>query len=385
MLTTLFLVCAASLAYTYAGYPALLLLARGWQRRRRIAAGDAPRPWLAARPSVSVLVAAHNEAAGIAARVRNLLAQHYPHDRLEILVGSDGSTDDTVAVVSGLGSPNVRVLDLPRQGRALVHNACAAVASGDILVFTDAGTHFDADCLRRLTHPFADAAVGCAGGHLVYTNSGEPGIAQSAGFYWRYELLLRRLESAVASTVAVTGACMAMRHSLFRPLAAVDDIDDAAPIDTLLQGYRVVYTGHALAYDRLPASAQSELAARERIVTKNLTAVLHRPRILSPVHYPVASVMLLSHRILRYLSPVFLLGLFFVNALLLDVAVLRMAWVAQLFFYAGAALGYAADRLHWRVPLLSTCFALCLANVGFLLGVLNIVRRRGVAHYEPIR
>jgi len=385
MMLFLFLLSAACLVYTYVGYPLLLAVVG---RMRQGSSGVTAQPAaasLTALPAVSVVIAAHNEAASILERIGNLLGQHYPHDRLEIIVGSDGSSDATVAVVTALGDARVRVLDLPRQGRALVHNACVAAASGEILVFTDAGTHFDRDCLRRLVKPFDDPGVGCTGGHLVYTNSGEPGIAQGAGWYWRFELWLRERETAAGSTVAVTGACMAIRRQLFRRLAAVDDIDDAAPVDALLQGARVLYVADALAYDQLPASSANELAARQRIVTKNLTAVVRRPGILSISHHARAAWMLTSHRLLRYLSPIFLLTLLLSNGFLLGHSLFQLSWAGQLLFYAGAAVGFAADRLRWRVPIVSICFALCLANIGFLLGVLNILRGRGVAQYEPIR
>jgi cellulose synthase/poly-beta-1,6-N-acetylglucosamine synthase-like glycosyltransferase len=336
-------------------------------------------------PMVSVIVAAHNEAATIGARVWNLLSQDYPSDRLEVLVGSDGSTDGTVAAVPQVAGGSIRALDLPRQGRAGVHNTCAALARGEIVVFTDAGTQFAVDCLRRLLTPFSDSAVGCVSGRLVYTNAGEGGIAGSAGWYWRYELLLRRLESAVGSTVAVTGACMAMRKDLFRPLALTDDIDDAAPVDTLLAGHRVVFVVDAIAYDRLPESSANELAARQRIVTKNLAAIVNRPQVLLLHRYPEAAFKLLSHRVMRYLSPLLLLALFITNAFLPDQLLFELTWYAQLLFYGGAAVGLVADRLRWQLPVVSALFAFCLANAGFLLGVWNIVRGRGVTLYEPIR
>ncbi|MFI5394714.1 MAG: glycosyltransferase [Candidatus Binatia bacterium] len=397
MIVAAFMLSAAWLAYTYAGYPMVLYVWSRWTSRhatqtvlrasdgspfrRRLAAGVAPDK----EPMVSVIVAAHDEAATIGERVQNLLSQDYPDDRLEVLVGSDGSTDGTVAAVPQVARCRIRVLDLPRQGRAGVHNTCAAAARGEILVFTDAGTQFAVDCLRRLLTPFSDSAVGCASGYLVYTNAHEAGVAQSAGWYWRYELLLRRLESAGGSTVAVTGACMAMRKDLFRSLAPTDDIDDAAPVDTLLAGRRVVFVADAVAYDRLPDSSANELAARQRIVTKNLTAIVNRPQVLRLYRYPEAALKLISHRVMRYLSPLFLITLFLTSAFLPGRLLFDAAWAAQLLFYGGALVGLIADRVHRQIPVASLLFAFCVANVGFLLGVWNIVRGRGVTLYKPIR
>ncbi len=381
MALAVFLASVLALAYVFAGYPAVLY-ALAWARRRRPLRRSLD--WVHA-PSVSVIVAAHNEAANIRARIANLLSQEYPPARLQIVIGSDGSTDGTVSIASGRRDPRVLVLDLPRSGRAAVHNACAEVATGEILVFTDAGTRFSPDCLRQLVAPFADPEVGCASGKLVYTNCGASGLARSAGWYWRYELLLRRLETRLGSTVAVTGACMAMRRMLFRPLEAGDDIDDAAPLDVLLAGRRVVYVPEAVAWDHLPDSAQSELAARERIVTKNLAAVVHRPEALSLRRHPRVAFMLVSHRILRYLSPVFLAAAFASNCLLADPPLLAATWYAQLGLYGGALIGFLAERRKWQIPVLPALFAFCLANIGFLLGVWNTFVRKEITLYEPVR
>lgn len=383
MLTTALFGAAACLVYTYLGYPLLLVLMR--RRPDRRTGPAAGRPADDELPSVTVIVAAHNEAGTIAERIENLLSQDYPRQRLEVLVGSDGSTDDTVAIVNGIGDPAVRALDLPRQGRALVHNACAKVAKGTVLVFTDAGTLFASDCVRRLVAPMADPTVGCTSGELVYTNTGDSGITQGAGAYWRYELLLRRLESQSGSTVGTTGACMAMRSELFRPLSPGDDIDNAAPVDVLLAGRSVDFVAGALAYDRLPKSGGDELAARERMVTRNLTALVIRPGVLNPFRHPEACFKLISHRVMRYLTPVFLLVVFFANGLLSHRPGWALVWSLQILFYAGAVAGLVAGRLGRDVPVISTLYAFCIANVGFLRGVVNVLRRKPVTVYKPIR
>lgn len=399
MATAIFLGAAAALVYTYAGYPLVLwiwlglvrLRSRWWRRGQPTRAGvsssvsEAEGERTRDLPFVSVIVAAHNEEGQIRLRARNLLAQDYPRERLEVIVGSDGSTDGTIAAAGGLGDPRVRVLDLPRSGRATVHNACVAAARGEVVVFTDAATEFAPDCLRRLVGALADPSVGCVSGHLVYRNAAAGGIARHAGWYWRYELALRRLESATGSTVAATGACMAMRKHLFRPLAAADDVDDGGPVDVLLAHRRVLFVPQAIAFDRLPSSSEGELAARRRIVTKNLFAIVSRPRILSPCTSAGAAFKLFSHRVLRYLSPVFLVLLLAANGLLLGHPVLQLTGAVQLLFYTGAALGFVADRMDWKVPVVAALFAFCLANVGFLLGVWNTVTGRGITLYEPMR
>src|SRR5262245_4630219 len=252
---------AVVILYVYAGYPVLLALwARLVQGRRSI------RGVSSALPGVSIVIAARNEGDRLPARLDNLLSLDYPAAERQIIVVSDGSTDRTAEVLASYGS-RIDVVILPPNGKAAALNAGVARARHDILVFADARQTFASNALRALTAPFGDPSVGGVTGELVLgcestggrrhgpdrrdaNRAGSPdrrshlasAIAEGVGLYWRYEKTIRRLESAVGSTLGATGAIYAMRRSLWRPLPEEALLDDVlAPMRVVLAGQRVIF------------------------------------------------------------------------------------------------------------------------------------------------
>lgn len=203
------------LAYVYLGYPLLILL---WARLR-------PRDSIESdiQPSISILVVAHNESHRLAGRLENLLALAYPVDRVEVLLGSDGSNDGTEALAGGFRHPRLRILAFPaRRGKAAVLNDLVEQARGEILVMTDARQRFAMDALEKLVRHFADPAVGAVSGELVLTpNVNGTAVGDGVGIYWRYEKLIRSSESLADSTVGATGAIYAIRRDLFEDRKSV--------------------------------------------------------------------------------------------------------------------------------------------------------------------
>ena len=369
-------ISAFILAYTYLGYPLLLaLFARFLSHQEEPTVHASPAP-------VSVIIAAYNEERHIVQRLHNILAQ--ADERLmEIIVGSDGSTDGTVERARSVNDPRVRVLDFPQnRGRAIVHNDCVAHARGDILVFTDAATEFAPGFLAAITAPFADPSVGCTVGHLKWRNVGDDAAAgESEGLYWAYELWIRAQESRLGILATGTGACMAVRRDLFRPLRPDEDVDFTTVMDVLARGYRVVYVPEAIATDEVPATHEGEIRLRSRIVVKNLVGILRKLPEMPPHRFPAVWWGLFSHKILRWLTPVFLLVAFVTNALLLDEPLYRGIFIAQLAFYG---LSLAALRFPWlgeRVPGARVAAGFLVMNVGLLLGLIQILRGVRIATY----
>ena len=217
---TTFWISVVLLAYTYVGYPAL-----AWAR-----ATLRPRPPRTdgIEPDVTVVLAVHNESDRIIGRIENLLAIDYPRDRLEILVGSDGSTDGTVERARAFEHDGVSVVAFgSRRGKPAILNDLVPKARGTIVVLGDARQRFDPDAIRALVGPFADPRVGVVSGEL-FLAAGEDGtpVGDGLGFYWRYEKFIRRHESGAASTPGATGAIYAIRRDLFQPLAEDTILDD---------------------------------------------------------------------------------------------------------------------------------------------------------------
>jgi cellulose synthase/poly-beta-1,6-N-acetylglucosamine synthase-like glycosyltransferase len=304
-----FWLAAAIVAYVYAGYPALLALwARVAARRVKAPAGCAQLP------PVSIVVAVRNERARLASRLQNLLALDYPAER-QIIVVSDGSTDGTERVADRL-APRVEVIALPPGGKAAALNAGVARARHDMLVFADARQRFAPDALRRLAVNFADPEVGAVSGELVlagerdHSSTGQSTIAEGVGLYWRYEKWLRRHESAVASTIGVTGAIYAMRRACWRPLPADTILDDVlAPMRAVLAGKRVIFDGSAVAYDQAAPDAATESRRKVRTLAGNYQLMRLEPQLLLPFVNPVW-FQFVSHKVGRLVVPYALVACF---------------------------------------------------------------------------
>jgi cellulose synthase/poly-beta-1,6-N-acetylglucosamine synthase-like glycosyltransferase len=306
---TAFWLCAAAVAYPYAVYPLLLaVLARLRPRPVRRGPGG-PR-------SVSFVVCAHNEERAIDRRLTEL-ADLLTASGLEgeVVLVSDGSTDGTAALARAHTKHLVRVVELPaRVGKAAALSQGVAAARHEIVVFADVRQTWDAGALGRLVENFADPQVGGVSGDLVVRS--ETGALEGIALYWRYEKMLRRLESSVWSVVGATGAISAVRRTLFRPIPPGTLLDDVYwPLQVALQGYRVVHDRRAVAGDRLPEKARDEFRRKVRTLAGNFQLAARLPAALVPGLNPIAW-QYLSHKVLRLLVPWALLAMLPLSAVL---------------------------------------------------------------------
>jgi biofilm PGA synthesis N-glycosyltransferase PgaC len=339
VLKALFWIAVAITAYVYVGYPTLLA---AW-------AAIAPKPIRRSpvTPSVSIVIAARNEASTIRQRIDNLLESDYPRERMQIIVVSDGSTDGTPEVVKAY-RPRVDVVVQPPSGKASAINAGVAAARHEVIVFADARQTFAPDALRALVAPFGDPDVGGVSGELLLdaeSGSGASTIADGVGAYWRYEKWLRRHESLVGSTLGSTGAIHAMRHDLWHSLPNETILDDVlAPMQVVLSGARVVFEGEAKAYDRAAPVAAAEFKRKTRTLAGNYQLIALQPRLLVPFLNPVW-LQFVSHKLGRLVVP-YALGVIFVTsaALATEHLVYAAAFAAQVAFYGLASYGAVLDK-----------------------------------------
>jgi cellulose synthase/poly-beta-1,6-N-acetylglucosamine synthase-like glycosyltransferase len=339
-LEVIFWTCVGLIAWTHVGYgAALALLARGLGRR-------APeRPPAPALPSLSLIVAAHDEQAVISAKVRNALALEYPRAQLEVLVACDGCTDATAALAREAGADVV--LELPRGGKIRAQDAAVARARGEIVAFSDANAAWQPDAARALVGAFADPRVGYACGQVRFTRATPDGAAapNQEGIYWRYELAVRELESRLCSITAGNGAIYATRREAYLVVDPIMGHDLALPFKMVKRGLRAVYVPAARASERMVPSLAGEFARKRRMMSHTWPIVL-RGGMLSPRGYPPAyALMIFSHRVLRYLTP----GL---HALALAVNV--------------ALLAAGAGTLYWLTLALQVALALAALLGGAL-------------------
>ena len=367
---TTFWISVVLLAYTYVGYPAL-----AWAR-----ATLRPRPPRADRiePEVTVILAVHNERERITGRIENLLAIDYPRDCLEILVGSDGSTDGTVERARAFEHDGVSVVAFgSRRGKPAILNDLVPKARGTIVVLGDARQRFDPDAIRALVGPFADPRVGVVSGEL-FLAAGEDGtpVGDGLGFYWRYEKFIRRHESGAASTPGATGAIYAIRRDLFQPLAEDTILDDVLiPLQIARRGYRVLLEPRARAWDRVAESGREEFTRKARTMAGKFQLFAREPWLLSPRGNPMW-LQTVSRIGLRLLAPLFLIAALGASVLLRHDAFYAATLAAQLVFYLMALGGYLARHARRRIPLLSVPYVFCLLNWAIVVGLVRFVTGR---------
>jgi len=371
-----FWLAGALLAYTWVGYPLLLRLLAA--RRRAL---PAPEP---ARPSLSVIVAAFNEAGCIREKIDTTLAQRYPAQRVEIIVVSDGSTDATDAIVARHPDPRVRLLrQEPRAGKSAALNRGAAAARGDLLVFTDANAMFAREALARLAAPFADPRVGLVTGHGLYADSAGDARAVSSG-YVRYEALLRVGESALGFQSSADGAIYALRRSLYRELRSTEVNDFLHPIQAALAGFTSHFEPDAYTVEPPSKSGGQEFRRHVRIVAQGMH-LLSRwlpPLIAARCWGPVW--MLLSHRALRWTSAPSLAVLLAANLVLFDRGwPYAAALLGQGAFYALALAGWAAERTGRGLGRLAIPYFFCLVAAAGMAGFYRFVRGGVQAVWAP--
>ncbi|WP_293026666.1 glycosyltransferase [Natronococcus sp.] len=337
----------------------------------------------ASLPSVALVIAAYNEEEIIAEKIENSLELEYPDDRLSVVVFSDASSDRTDEIVRSYADEGVDLVRIEgRVGKTECQNRVADAVDEEIIVFSDANSMYEPDAIRELVASFGPD-VGCVVGELKYRDSSD---VDGESIYWRYESLIKRLESAVGSSVTGNGAIYAVRNSSYVPLQRGAISDFAEPLAIVKNGERVAYTADAVAWESTEETVDDELDRRSRIVTRSWHTVANNAELLNPVRYPVFSVQLLSHKVLRWLSPILLavallsnLALVFVSASPLYLALLG----AQMAFYALALVGAALDRTSLSPPIVvHVPHFFVVANYGMLVGLWNFLRRENIVTWN---
>lgn len=329
----LFWLSFAFVFYVYFGYPALLAL---WRRMGGRAINRA-----SCEPTVSVVIAAHNERERLERKLKNCLALDYPKTKLQIIVSLDGPTDGSESLVSVYTEKGIELVhSVDHQGKAAALNRALRRATGEIVIFADARQAFDVSAIRELTANFADETVGAVSGELLLMQDSDGGEASTdVGLYWRYEKALRLMESQIHSVAGATGAIYAIRRDLYEDLPEDAILDDVlTPLRIILKGKRAVFEPRAKAYDAVACCAASEYRRKVRTLCGNYQLVRYLPQVLSPWRNPIF-VQFLSHKLGRLLVPWALLTLFVTNLSMLN-GIYLVTFLMQLGWYSFAAAGY---------------------------------------------
>lgn len=361
MLEIIFWLSFFIIVYAYVGYPLLLAVLGSW-RTNKIEHEQSKN----LEPSVSLIIPVYNEESVIDQKVRNTLELDYPETKLEIIVVSDGSTDNTHAIVQQCDSSSVRFFELPkRTGKAAALNLGLQKAKNEIIVFSDASIMLDKYALRNIVRGFSSDTIGCISGEDRIVGGGGEGI------YGKYELMLRNLESKVNSIVGASGCFYAQRKSLCEPFPAGMAPDFFSVLVTVDKGYRALTEPQAIGIMRTVKEPQHEFERKIRTLVRGMTTLFSFKRLFNPFRFCFFSVELFSHKLLRWLVGVFLVLLFVINFLLAGSKIYLIFLILQIAFYSLALIGWAT---HGRFLLLRFPLYFSIVNGSALIAFVKYMR-----------
>ncbi|GAB3725707.1 glycosyltransferase family 2 protein [Luteimonas pelagia] len=378
MLEILLWCALAVLGYIYVGYPLLAVLV-ATVAPRRVARGPST-------PTVTLVIAAYNEEKDIGRKLRNVLEMDYPRERYDVIVASDASSDGTDGIVLGFDAPNVQLLRIEgRLGKTACQNAAAARATGEILVFMDATTMTDPRAVAAMVRNFNDPEVGCVAGRLVYRARGDDATGAGGTSYWGYESRLRRAESDLGSLIGVSGQLYAVRRSAYRPIPPDLISDFVIAMVMREQDLRTVLEPDAVCFEETLDRPDRELSMRIRVGLRSLFALASKRSLLDPFRYGRFAWQLWSHKVLRYLSPVFWLVALLANAAL----ALDGQYVPLLAAQAATILlgvpGFLWSGRALNPRLLAHPYYFLLTNLASAVSLVRFLRGERVVTWTPLR
>lgn len=382
MMLSIFWLCLGLICYVYIGYP-ILITALASVRQRRIDAAPI-------HPTISLIVCAYNEEDIIGRKIENSLSLNYPAHLLEVIVVNDGSTDRTSSIISKYtDKPDITIVHSPvREGKAAAMNRAAALAKGEILIFSDARAIYRADSLKLLVRNFNDPEVGCVNGNRRLHKNRSP-IFGSEKSYWGYEAYIKTKETQCGSTVSVSGAMLAIRASIFEPIPTNMILDDAClAMQTLRKGFRVIYDPAALCFQSSAMSTRDEVLRRQRITAGRFQMLLDA-RALWPWNDKLAIFELVSHKVMRLFLPFFSAGVFLSSAGLMFLPdtpeiVIGLFW-AQIAFGFLAVIGWISEKFGWKVGLLGIWYYIASGNFASFRGLVRYSKGRQTVLWEKAR
>ncbi|HHT9125409.1 MAG TPA: glycosyltransferase family 2 protein [Candidatus Brocadiia bacterium] len=395
MIEILFWLFIFLIFYAYLGYPLLLALLAVFLRK--------PVEKSDITPSVSLLISAYNEEKVIKQKIENSLSLDYPKEKLEIVVISDASTDRTNEIAGAYCSPRriclrydntplsqdggVKLLVQPeRMGKTAGLNQAVPMATGEIIVFTDANAMFRKDALRKLVRPFADKSIGFVSGVTEYISKGNTGINEGMGIYSKLELFIKTKESRIGSVVGADGAIFAIRKNLYEHLHSDHINDFIIPIQIAKKGFRGIQEDEAVCLEESASSSKGEFKRQTRIINRCIKGLVSEWTILSPFKWKLFALELFSHKVLKWLVPFLMVSVFFLNLLLMFHGIIyNIIFLCQLSFYLFVAVEILVEKNNVRVHLFSLPYQFCFLNYAILKGWISFIRGNVDTVWTPER
>lgn len=368
---TIFWVSLFIIFYTYTGYGILLYIIVKLVRLFKQKKVYKPDYML---PSVTIVVAAYNEAYCIEEKIKNTLALEYPSDKVNYIFITDGSTDETVSIVAKYQAIHL-MHQSERAGKIVaVHRAMQEVKT-EVVVFTDANTLLNKKALLNICRHFQDPTVGAVAGEKRVEIDDSGDATAGEGFYWKYESKLKAWDSELYSVVGAAGELFSVKTSLYTPVPADTLLDDFM-ISMLIakNGYRIIYEPEAYATENSSANTKEELKRKIRIAAGGIQSFLRLTALLNPFRFPVLSFQYLSHRILRWtITPFLMLFCFFLNVYLVYTSqsniLLDLVLIGQVLFYGFAILGWIMQSRSIKLKLFFIPYYFCMMNYAVFAGM----------------
>jgi cellulose synthase/poly-beta-1,6-N-acetylglucosamine synthase-like glycosyltransferase len=371
----------AGIVYTYAGYPLFINLISIYRNKKR------PTP--STEFSISIIISAHNEASSIRKKLVNTLELNYPREKIQIIVVSDGSSDTTDEIVHEFFQFGVELIRVfPRQGKTHAQNIAVSHAKHALLIFSDATTQYDPNALQYIAGNYRDENIGAVSGKYEYYDKSQASPTASGSIrFWNYENWIKRNQSDIRTITGCCGCIYSVRKDLYTVLPADVISDLVQPLHVIMQGFNVAFEDRALAWEATTTRSSEEFKMRVRVITRGMHGLLTVPGLLIPWRNTWIAFQLWSHKILRWMVPVFLLLVLVGSFLLSFIPVFRALLFMQIMFYSVAlfsALVPSRTRRAFRgIFFLPLYF--CLVNAASLLSMVHLMCGKKFTIWQPVR
>ncbi|MBT0892929.1 glycosyltransferase family 2 protein [Geobacter hydrogenophilus] len=378
MMEYLFWILIAVIIYTYFGY-ALLIPLIGLFVKRPLDRRDIT-------PRVTFLITAYNEEKNIRKKLTEVLALDYPREQLEVMVASDGSTDRTDDIVGEFRGQGVVLKRVEgRVGKTTTQNEAVKAATGDVIIFSDATTVYEKDAIRKLVRNYNDPEVGAVSGRYEYVNPTGAPVGTGSILFWKYENFIKSMQTRIRTISGCCGCIYSVRKAAYVPLPGDIISDLVEPLMVIQRGYRVVFEQEAVAYEETTEKSHEEFRMRIRVITRAMRGILYARGLLNPFRFPFVAFQLLSHKVLRWLIPFFLIGLLVANAFLLDKQFYVMTFALQAAFYLLALIGFGADRVGKKFKPAAVPLYFCIVNTASLIAFFKTLAGQKMVTWETVR
>jgi len=368
--------------YTYFGYVGLVIFL-GFICNKKVQKSDI-------KPTVTLMIAAFNEEKGIQEKIENSLLLDYPKDKFKIVVVSDGSTDNTDSIVREYKTRGVELIRVEgRVGKTEARNIAMKSVKTDITIFSDGTTHYTQDVVTKMIRNFADESVGMVSGNLKYKDDENTQMGIGQKLYWQYETIIKQAQTKLGTLTGSIGCITAFRTHLYHPLPPNVIEDFTAPLMFVQDGYRVVFEKDAVCFEETTKKSKMEWYMRIRVIRGGMTGLIYAKSVINPLKNPVSAFQLISHKVLRWLVPVFGILLFMCSALAsvhpVATIYIKVLFTLQIIFYLIAIISFTLEKYEIHNKILAIPLYFIVINCASLIAIYKVLTSKLEATWETDR